>query len=78
MQTAAAAAAEVESDTQQQGVSSGISSGVRLENISKTFKGQQVLTDINWDVKKGERVGLVGAYKVQLVVAHGARRYKQA
>lgn len=61
MQTAAAAAAEVESETQQQGVSSGISSGVRLENISKTFKGQQVLRDISWDVKKGERVGLVGA-----------------
>lgn len=63
MQTAAAAAAEVESDTQQQGVSSGISSGVRLENISKTFKGQQVLKDINWDVKKGERVGLVGTQR---------------
>ncbi len=25
-----------------------------------TFKNQQVLRDISWDVKKGERVGLVG------------------
>ena len=30
--------------------------------ISVTFKNQQVLRDVNWDVKKGERVGLVGAF----------------
>lgn len=28
--------------------------------VSITFKNQQVLRDISWDVKKGERVGLVG------------------
>lgn len=41
--------------------SSGISSGVRLEGVAITFKGAQVLRDVSWDVKKGERVGLVGA-----------------
>jgi ABC-type molybdenum transport system ATPase subunit/photorepair protein PhrA len=39
---------------------SSVSSGVRLEHISKTFKGQQVLKDVSWEVKKGEKVGLVG------------------
>lgn len=28
--------------------------------VAITFKNQQVLKDISWDVKKGERVGLVG------------------
>ena len=31
-----------------------------LLQIAKTFKDQQVLKDISWDVKRGERVGLVG------------------
>ncbi|XP_002963504.2 ABC transporter F family member 5 [Selaginella moellendorffii] len=39
---------------------SSVSSGVRLEHISKTFKGTALLRDINWEVKKGEKVGLVG------------------
>ncbi|KAL4439755.1 hypothetical protein ABPG75_002756 [Micractinium tetrahymenae] len=39
---------------------SGIGSGIKLENVAITFKNQQVLRDISWDVKKGERVGLVG------------------
>ncbi|XP_062097903.1 ABC transporter F family member 5 [Humulus lupulus] len=39
---------------------SGISSGVKLENVTKTYKGVTVLKDINWEVKKGEKVGLVG------------------
>eukprot|EP00197_Chlamydomonas_leiostraca_P006476 CAMPEP_0202869404 /NCGR_PEP_ID=MMETSP1391-20130828/12431_1 /ASSEMBLY_ACC=CAM_ASM_000867 /TAXON_ID=1034604 /ORGANISM="Chlamydomonas leiostraca, Strain SAG 11-49" /LENGTH=706 /DNA_ID=CAMNT_0049549717 /DNA_START=43 /DNA_END=2163 /DNA_ORIENTATION=- len=39
---------------------SGIASGLRLEKISMTFKNQQVLKDCTWEVKKGERVGLVG------------------
>lgn len=43
----------------QSGASS-ISSGVRLEHISKTFKGVTVLKDVSWEVKKGQRVGLVG------------------
>lgn len=30
------------------------------EQVAITFKNQQVLKDISWDVKKGERVGLVG------------------
>lgn len=39
---------------------SSVSSGVKLEHISKSFKGATVLKDISWEVKKGERVGLVG------------------
>lgn len=39
---------------------SSVGSGIKLENISVTFKNHQVLKDVNWDVKKGERVGLVG------------------
>ncbi|KAG8497273.1 hypothetical protein CXB51_008552 [Gossypium anomalum] len=39
---------------------SGISSGVKLENISKSYKGVTVLKNVNWEVKKGEKVGLVG------------------
>ncbi|KAJ9523392.1 hypothetical protein QJQ45_005295 [Haematococcus lacustris] len=38
----------------------GIASGIRLERISMTFKNQQVLSECTWEVKKGERVGLVG------------------
>lgn len=39
---------------------SSISSGVRLENITKGYKGVTVLKDVSWEVKKGEKVGLVG------------------
>ncbi|CAI9777608.1 unnamed protein product [Fraxinus pennsylvanica] len=39
---------------------SSISSGVRLENISKSYKGLTVLKNVSWEVKKGEKVGLVG------------------
>lgn len=39
---------------------STVSSGVKLEHISKTYKGATILKDVTWDVKKGERVGLVG------------------
>lgn len=39
---------------------SSISSGVKLENISKSYKGVTVLKDVTWEVKKGEKVGLVG------------------
>ncbi|KAL8151870.1 hypothetical protein V2J09_021678 [Rumex salicifolius] len=39
---------------------SSVSSGVRLENVSKTYKGATVLRDVSWEVKKGEKVGLVG------------------
>ncbi|XVF61768.1 hypothetical protein PTKIN_Ptkin08bG0157000 [Pterospermum kingtungense] len=42
------------------GGASGISSGVKLENISKSYKGVTVLKDVSWEVKKGEKVGLVG------------------
>ena len=37
-----------------------VPSGVRLENVSLTFKNAQVLKNVSWEVKKGERVGLVG------------------
>ena len=40
---------------------STVSSGIKLENVSITFKNQQVLRNISWDVKVGERAGLVGA-----------------
>ena len=33
---------------------------LKLENVSKDFSGNQVLKDINLDIKKGEIVGLVG------------------
>ncbi|OIW15342.1 hypothetical protein TanjilG_23886 [Lupinus angustifolius] len=39
---------------------STISSGVKLENVTKTFKGVTVLKNVTWEVKKGEKVGLVG------------------
>uniref|UniRef100_A0A0D9XTX5 ABC transporter domain-containing protein n=1 Tax=Leersia perrieri TaxID=77586 RepID=A0A0D9XTX5_9ORYZ len=39
---------------------SSIPSGVRLENISKSYKGVTVLKDVTWEVQKGEKVGLVG------------------
>ncbi|XP_022740757.1 ABC transporter F family member 5-like [Durio zibethinus] len=39
---------------------SGVSSGVKLENISKSYKGVTVLKNVSWEVKKGEKVGLVG------------------
>jgi ATPase subunit of ABC transporter with duplicated ATPase domains len=39
---------------------SSISSGVRLENISKSYGGVPLLRDVTWEVKKGEKVGLVG------------------
>lgn len=39
---------------------SGVSSGVKLENVSKAYKGATVLKDVSWEVKKGEKVGLVG------------------
>ena len=38
----------------------GISSGVKLEDVSVTFKNHQVLKNATWEVKKGERAGLVG------------------
>ncbi|GJN25704.1 hypothetical protein PR202_gb13567 [Eleusine coracana subsp. coracana] len=39
---------------------SSIPSGVRLENISKSYKGATVLKDVSWEVQRGEKVGLVG------------------
>lgn len=33
---------------------------LRLEHICKIYPGNEVLKDINWEVKTGERVGLVG------------------
>ncbi|CAL8469003.1 g8544 [Coccomyxa elongata] len=39
---------------------STVSSGVKLEDIRITFKNQELLKGVSWDVKKGERVGLVG------------------
>jgi len=39
---------------------STVSSGVKLEDVAITFKNQQVLRGVSWDVKTSERVGLVG------------------
>ncbi|MCD7463132.1 hypothetical protein HAX54_050016 [Datura stramonium] len=36
------------------------SSRFRLENVSKSYKGVMVLKDVSLEVKKGEKVGLVG------------------
>lgn len=33
---------------------------LRLERISKTYPTGEVLKDVNWEVKAGERIGLVG------------------
>ncbi|KAI3431868.1 hypothetical protein D9Q98_010619 [Chlorella vulgaris] len=55
----AAPAAEVTKVRSKAG-GSGIGSGIKLENIAIGFKNEQVLRDVSWEVKKGERVGLVG------------------
>lgn len=34
-----------------------------LPQVSITFKNQQVLQSVSWEVKKGERVGLVGEHR---------------
>ncbi|KAF0894978.1 hypothetical protein E2562_004967 [Oryza meyeriana var. granulata] len=39
---------------------SSIPSGVRLESVSKSYKGVTVLRDVSWEVQRGEKVGLVG------------------
>ncbi|XP_006663035.3 ABC transporter F family member 5-like [Oryza brachyantha] len=39
---------------------SSIPSGVRLEGVSKSYKGVTVLSDVSWEVQRGEKVGLVG------------------
>ena len=39
---------------------STVLSGVKLENVSKTYKNVTVLNNVSWEVKRGERVGLVG------------------
>lgn len=39
---------------------STISSGVRLENVSKSYEGATVLKNVSWEVKRGEKVGLIG------------------
>ena len=33
---------------------------IRFENISKIYSTDTVLSNINWEVKKGEKIGLVG------------------
>jgi energy-coupling factor transporter ATP-binding protein EcfA2 len=40
--------------------SGSVTTGVRLEGVSKTFKNMPILDGVSWDCKKGERVGLVG------------------
>lgn len=39
---------------------SSVTSGVRVEGLKKTFKNVDVLKDVSWECKEGERVGLVG------------------
>ena len=34
---------------------------LRLENVGITFRDQEVLKDVTWGVKTGDRIGLVGA-----------------
>jgi ABC-type molybdenum transport system ATPase subunit/photorepair protein PhrA len=33
---------------------------MRLDSIAVTFRNQEVLTDASWEVKTGDRIGLVG------------------
>ncbi|HEY9651183.1 MAG TPA: ATP-binding cassette domain-containing protein, partial [Coleofasciculaceae cyanobacterium] len=33
---------------------------LRLEHISKIYPTGEVLKDVNWEVKSGDRIGLVG------------------
>ena len=40
--------------------SGSVTTGVRMENVRKTFKNMPILDGVSWDCKKGERVGLVG------------------
>lgn len=35
-------------------------SSLRLENIGITFRDQEVLKDVTWEVRTGDRIGLVG------------------
>ena len=34
---------------------------IRFENISKIYSTDVVLKNINWEIKKGEKIGLVGS-----------------
>ncbi|GMH44160.1 hypothetical protein BSKO_12094 [Bryopsis sp. KO-2023] len=68
---------EVSEDSNSVGsFKTGIGSGIKLEKIAVTFRNQQVLKDCTWEVKKGERVGLVGVNgagkTTQLQVVTGA------
>lgn len=38
----------------------GGTSGLKLVGVAKAFKQNQLLRDVSWEVRKGERVGLVG------------------
>eukprot|EP00890_Picochlorum_soloecismus_P006450 jgi/Picsp_1/6806/NSC_04145-R1_abc transporter family protein len=53
-------AAEAEERGKGSKSSSGVGSGIRLEDVAVTFKNHQVLKNASWEVKRGERVGLVG------------------
>lgn len=54
------ASAEVEEQGKGSKSSSGVGSGIRLEDVAVTFKNHQVLKNASWEVKRGEKVGLVG------------------
>lgn len=41
-------------------ISKSLGTGIRMEGISRTYKNLEILKDVTWDVRKGERVGLVG------------------
>ncbi|CAD6256390.1 unnamed protein product [Miscanthus lutarioriparius] len=61
--SSAASGATAGTKKKRSGGSSGASSipsGVRLEGISKSYKGVTVLKDVSWEVQRGEKVGLVG------------------
>ena len=34
---------------------------IRFDGISKVFQTDSVLKDINWEIKKGEKIGLIGS-----------------
>ena len=56
---------------------STVSSGVKLEDVSITFKNQQLLRGVSWEVKRGERVGLVGEPAPSLCLFTSGRTRRQ-
>jgi ABC-type multidrug transport system fused ATPase/permease subunit len=53
-------AVEKKKRTGNSGGAGSVSSGVRLECVKKSFRAENLLTNVSFEVQKGERCGLVG------------------